>query len=187
MDLLDIPCMPCVHGIPESHWKCTFGDFDFTEHQELKKLTLKFLEGDFWLYLYGPPGRGKTHYAVALHRAMVAKMGWESAGSSSFVEWTKLTRLMRESVGDFQQDAMLKAFQEPDVLVIDDIIGKLTDFQVRTLEELVRERHSSSRRIVVTSNEPFDWFLSMFSAHEVSRIRSKCVALTFGGVDRRVT
>ncbi len=103
MDLLEIPCSPVVHGVPESHWKCGFGNFDFSTCPDLKKLTQTFLKNEqfCWLYLWGPPGRGKTHYAVALHRALVAQRGWTGAESSIFVEWVRLCEDLRDSFGDY--------------------------------------------------------------------------------------
>ena len=187
-DALEIPCMPVVHGVPESHWNCTFGNFDFTTYPVLKALTTKFLDRKriFWLYLAGPTGRGKTHYAVALHRAIVARVGWEGVESSAFTEWQTMSEELRESFSDYSYDERMRAYLEPETLIIDDLIGKLRDFQVRMLEEIIRERHARKKRLIVTSNESFDSFTSMFSAHEVSRITSVCVAVELGGPDRRL-
>ncbi len=70
--------------------------------------------------------------------------------------------------------------------MVDDLVGKQKDFQVKILEEIVRERHSAKKRLVITSNEPFDRFCGMFSAHEVSRVGQVCATVQFGGVDRRL-
>lgn len=188
VDRLNIPCLPVNNGIPVSHQDKTFVDFDFQGNEEMKQLTLKFLanEKPFWLYLPGKTGRGKTHYAVALHRAIVAKMGYEGAESSTFVEWSVFTQDLRESFSDHSYDERLRTYLECDVLFLDDIIGQQADFKLRILEEIVRERHANQRRLVVTSNEPFDRFLGLFGAHEVSRIESMMVVLPFEGRDRRL-
>lgn len=187
-DRLTIPCMPTNNGIPPSHWGATFENFDFDGNEELKKITQQFLarEKVFWLYLNGKTGRGKTHYAVALHRAVVAANGFEGADSSTFSEWTTMCQELRESFGDHSYDERLQAYLESEVLVIDDLLGPQADFKLRILEEVVRERHSKQRRLVVTTNESFEWFRGMFEAHEVSRIESMTVAVPFAGRDRRL-
>lgn len=187
MDKLEIPCIRSVNGIPDSHRDCTFENFDFSDCTELKKYTLSFLKNEkpFWMYLWGQTGRGKTHYAVALHRAMVAQIGWEAADSSTFIEWNVLVREARKSFGDHTYDSLMENWLECETFVIDDIIGKLADFQVRILEEVIRDRFAQNRRLVVTSNEPFDTFLGYFGSHEVSRIQSCCLVVEFIGEDRR--
>jgi DNA replication protein DnaC len=179
--------MPVENGIPTSHTKSTFANFDFSSCPHLKDWTIKFVNGEksFWLYLWGPTGRGKTHYSVALHRAIVAKIGWESAGSSTFIQWAELVSEIRNSFSDHSTDDLLEAYLECDVLVIDDLTGGLVDFQIRILEQVVRQRHATSRRLVITSNEPYETWLGRFEAHEVSRIKEVCMAVEFGGPDRR--
>jgi DNA replication protein DnaC len=176
------------NGIPPSHQGASFEDFDFGDNEELKRLTTRFLKREkvFWFYLYGKTGRGKTHYAVALHRAIVARNGFEGADSSTFVEWVSFTQEMRDSFSDHSYDERMRAYLEADVLFLDDVIGQQVDFKLRILEEVVRERHSQGRRLVITSNESFEWFKGLFSAHEVSRIDSAMVVVPFVGRDRRL-
>ena len=188
IDRLKIPCMFVNNGIPPSHQGASFADFDFEGNEDLKSLTTRFLEGEktFWLYLQGMTGRGKTYYAVSLHRAVVALNGFEGADSSTFVEWVSFTQEMRESFGDHSYDERMRAYLEADVLFLDDVIGQQVDFKLRILEEIVRERHAQGRRLVITSNESFEWFKGLFSAHEVSRIESTMVVVPFVGRDRRL-
>lgn len=188
MDRLKLPCMMTVNGIPPSHQGVSFNNFDFEGDENLKKVTVRFLEGGkpFWMYLHGKTGRGKTHYAIALHRAIVAANGFEGADSSTFVEWSSLAQEMRESFDDHSYDERMAAYLEAEVLILDDLIGQQADFKLRMLEEIVRERHADNRRLVITSNESFDWFKGLFSAHEVSRIESSTVVVPFKGRDRRL-
>jgi DNA replication protein DnaC len=187
MDTLDLPCMPVVNGIPSSHSESTFANFDFASCPSLKEWTLALIERTkyFWLYLHGPTGRGKTHYSVALHRAIVAHVGWESTGSSTFVQWRDLISDIRNSFGDHTTDDLLAVYLECDILIIDDVTGSLADFQIRTLEQIVQQRHAMKKTLVVTSNEPYETFLGRFEAHEVSRIKEVCMPAMFGGLDRR--
>lgn len=187
MDILNVPCIPVSNGVPSSHFGATFANFDFSSCPNLKGWTKKFIDREklFWLYLHGPTGRGKTHYSVALHRAIVAKVGWESAGSSTFVPWNELVYEIKASFDDHSTDELMAAYLECDALIIDDITGGLADFQIRILEQIVRQRHALERRLVITSNEPYNSFLKRFEAHEVSRIKEVCMAVEFVGHDRR--
>lgn len=186
-DILDIACSPVVNGIPQSHWKCDFKTFDFESYPELKDIVLRFFAGEhFWIYLHGEPGRGKTHLAVALHRAIVQKVGWESTDSSTIIEWSELCREVKKSFSNYSYEDLMDAYCEAETLILDDVNGKLAEFQVRMLEDVIRNRFSLNRRLIITSNEPFETFLSWFGAHEVSRIKSLCAACRMGGLDRRL-
>ncbi len=186
MKTLNIPTLACIHGIPRSHQQCSFGNFDFADNEELIDWTLRFLTGEkFWMYLEGEPGRGKTHYVVALHRALVAKAGYEGADSSVFVEYRKLMNYLRSGVAEFAVDDILHEFLDSECLIIDDLNGTISDFEMKRLEEIVIDRCADHKRLVITSNENYANFLGRFSVHEVSRIQSLCVAIHFGGTDRR--
>ncbi len=188
MDTLDVPCTPVVNGVPTVHFGSDFKNFDFSGLESLKNLTLEFLkcEKRFWLYLWGQPGRGKTHYSVALHRAIVALRGHSGSGSSNFTEWAPFCIAMKETLSDYSYDDYLGGMLDCETLILDDVTGKLTEFQMKILEAIVQERHSQERRLVITSNEPWERFLSLFSAHEQSRVISMTAAVCFQGPDRRV-
>lgn len=187
---LGVPSIDVIQGVPESHRGCSFENFDFVDNSALFSLATNFLgfqEGGsfFWLYLQGEPGRGKTHFAVALYKALAARLGWVGSDSCVFVEFRRLIEELKASLADYSYDEVLNSFCEAECLILDDVIGKFTDFEMKSLESLIRERHASHRRLVITSNEDFGNFLSLFSAHEVSRIQEVCVQFKFAGLDRR--
>lgn len=188
MDTMDIPTCDVVNGIPSSHYDKHLSNYDFRGNKQLKVLTCKFLAGErCWLYLHGRTGTGKTHYAVGVHRAIVAACGFEGADSSTFCTWADLIHDIRDSFERKNYDQLVDVYLECDTLIIDDLTGHLTDFQVRFLEEVVRRRHANGRRLLITSNEPFETFLGRFSEHEISRIRSVTASVQFAGPDGRLS
>jgi DNA replication protein DnaC len=188
IDSLNIPTSDAVHGIPRSHYGAHLLNFDFRGDRDLKRLACRFLDGErFWLYLHGRTGTGKTHFAVGLHRAIVASLGFEGADSSSFTTWSDLVYDVRRSFDRKNYEQVVDAYLECDALIIDDLTGHMQDFQSRLVEEIVRRRHANDRRLVITSNEPYERFLGLFGEHEVSRIRSVCVAAQFVGPDGRLS
>lgn len=188
MDRIEVDSIPVVRGVPESHWDCFFDNFDFEEHEELREITLRFLEGEQgWLYLHGQPGRGKTHYAVALHRALVAQLGFEGAESSIFIEFRRMMEELRASNEDFSVDARLEAYLASETLILDDVTGAMSPYDVKILEEIIKRTHASEGRLVITSNEESSRFLSMFGEHEVSRFQELAYIVSFGGLDHRTS
>jgi DNA replication protein DnaC len=187
IDALDLPSSGLVKDIPKSHWGCHFHTFDFRGNGELKELTRRFVRGDrFWMYLHGKTGTGKTHYAVSLYRAIVAHVGYLGDESVGFTTWGDLCKDLKGSFDDKSYDDRMDGYLGCDALVVDDVTGHLKDYQVRFLEQIVQQRHAEDRRLVVTSNEPFERFLGFFSDHEVSRVRSRCAVVPFTGPDGRL-
>lgn len=188
MNILKVETIPVVKGIPKSHIKCSFGNFDFYDNDDLLEYTSRLLLGEkFWLYVEGNPGLGKTHFAVALHRSLVAKKGFEGKDSSIFVEWRKLVLELREAVSNFTVDDEIHGLCEAETLVLDDVSGSMSDFEIKNIEKIVVDRWAADKRLVITSNEPYVDFLGKFSAHEVSRIQNKTVAIRISGMDRRIS
>ena len=188
MDILDIECLPVVKGIPESHWDCAFDNFDFAECQFLKSMTQLFLDNEpMWLYIHGQPGRGKTHYAVALHRALVALHKFEGAESSIFVEFKRMMDELKASIDNFTVDERLAGYLDSETLILDDVTGSLTDFETRMLEDIIKRRHASQDRLIITSNEEESRFISMFGEHEVSRFQELTYIVKLGGLDKRTS
>jgi DNA replication protein DnaC len=176
-----------MNGIPLSHLGCHLNTFDFRGDKELKKLTCRFLAGErFWLYLHGRTGVGKTHFAVGVHRAIVSALGYEGADSSVISVWPDMTNEVKKSFDGKNYVELIDVYMASDTLIIDDLTTNVRDFQSSLLEEIVRRRHAENRRLVITSNESYDSFLGLFGEHEVSRIRSTTVAVTFDGPDGRL-
>lgn len=104
------------------------------------------------LVLYGDVGRGKTHLAVALLRALILTHG----ASARFVEFTHLVADLRAGIERGNMNEVLDGLGSVDVLVIDEL-GKgrttgMTEFEGTVLDEIVSRRYNAMKAIVATSN-----------------------------------
>jgi DNA replication protein DnaC len=104
------------------------------------------------LVMYGEPGRGKTHLAVAIVRELVFRHGV----NAGFVEFTHLLASIREGIGrDDPTATSLEPYVAPQVLVIDELAkGRRTEWEVSILDELVSRRYNAGRTLIATTNFP---------------------------------
>jgi DNA replication protein DnaC len=136
----------------------TIEEFDFTFQSTLRLATMgSFLSPDFVtegrsLILYGKPGRGKTHLAIALaYRAI------QNGFDASFVTAAALIdELSAASRTGGLRDA-LTTFVRPHVLIVDEV-GYLTygDDAANSLFHVVNERHIRKRAMIFTTNKDPD-------------------------------
>ena len=123
------------------------------------------------LYLWGPPGRGKTHlaYAIAIKQL--------KAGRSVEV------LAVRELVGKFRRKnyedevAEMEKLRKVDVLIIDDLgQGRDTDFAISVVTDILNKRSLNCKNgLVITSNLFLDDLAAKY--HEdriVSRLGGVC-------------
>jgi DNA replication protein DnaC len=113
----------------------------------------RWLEGDRWLYLWGPAGRGKTGAAIAALHALVGR-----GATGLYAEVRDLLWHLRSSYADVgafaaQPDQRWDQLQDVEVLILDDLgAERRTDWANETLGQLVAIRHRRLRRTVITSN-----------------------------------
>jgi len=133
----------------------TIDDFDFTFQSALRLNMLgSYLSPDFVsegrsVILYGKPGRGKTHLAVAIaYRAI--QNGFDALFTTAAVLIDELSRAGRD--GCFRE--ALATYTHPHVLVVDEM-GYLTygPDAANVLFHVVNDRHLKSRPMVFTTNK----------------------------------
>ena len=139
------------------------------------------------LYVHGPNGTLKTVFACCMTKALV-NMGYS-------VRFENSRALMTEIQGMFggnRTDALERCFACR-VLVLDDL-GKEqpTANAVSMLYELIEQRYSAMKPIVVTTNFDRAMLAERLSAGDpstadaiVSRLSESCDTLFLGGPDRR--
>jgi DNA replication protein DnaC len=138
----------------------TIDDFDFTYQSSLRLSLLgSALSADFVtegrsLVLYGKPGRGKTHLAVAIaYRAI--QNGFEVCFTTAAKMIDELSCAGREG----RLAETLTAYTHPHVLVIDEV-GYLAygDDAANVLFHVVNDRHLTMRSMIFTTNKALaDW------------------------------
>lgn len=158
--------------------------------QKMIQVSKAYQEGQtFNTWLYGEPGTGKTHLAVAAIRTINEL----SSGKFTclFVNTSKLMQDIRRTFsnngfGGETESSYIERCASPDILVLDDLgaesgrIGKenqASDFVHRVLYAISNERLKKST--IITTNLTFDELETIYDKKLVSRLKGKHLALDF--------
>lgn len=148
-------------GVQIAHFPAvkTLDDFDFAFQPSLDQrlvrelATSRFVASAENLLLFGPPGVGKTHLAIALGRAAV-----EHGHSVLFVTATALLTALARAESEGQLVDKLTFFAKPKLLVIDEL-GYLP-FEQRAAHlffQLVAKRYERTSTLITTNQLVTQW------------------------------
>jgi DNA replication protein DnaC len=134
----------------------TIDEFDFTLQSTLRLSLLgsylgpELLADGRNLVLYGKPGRGKTHLAIA-----IAYKAIQNGFDASFTTAAALIDDLSRAFQNNSFRAALLPYIEPHVLVIDEV-GYLSygHDAANVLFHVVNERHLKKRPMIFTTNKP---------------------------------
>lgn len=104
------------------------------------------------LYLWGPPGVGKTHLAVG---AMVRLLEMNPSLDASFLEWQIWLQELKLSWGDSDRSKVGEVTRRAwaDVVVFDELgAGIPTETQIEQIQLILARTYSDKRTLIVTSN-----------------------------------
>ena len=149
-------------------------------------LSLAFVERAQDFVFYGPSGRGKTHLAVALGQACVAR-GWEVR----FFTASQLVLALRRSAGDGTLEAFLRDVGRCSLLIVDEFGYVPFDVEGARLLWQVLSDCYERRSVVFTTNIEFSrWGTVMadekLAAATVDRVVHHGRLVEFGGTSRRI-
>lgn len=189
--------------IPRRYDHCTLDSFELhhPSHAEAAAIVRDWFE--LWpaaghgLFLLGRPGRGKTHLAVAVARALIEQKG----ATVVFVEQRDLLKSLQgtfEEGAETRQSEVLRPVLEADLTVLDDLgAGRTTAWARDVLHDLIVHRYNNDRPLVMTSNleigeEQRGAAASSLSLRDrlgdalMSRLHEMCRFVRVGGEDYRV-
>jgi DNA replication protein DnaC len=140
--------------------RLTLADFDWRFNPRLPRQacfelhTLKFIGEGANALIIGKPGTGKSHIAKAM-----AYQATLQGHTVRYVEAdTEFARFALASTAE--QAALLRAYVEPDLLVLDDLFlaRRIADASAELLQTVVHQRYKHRRSVIVTSNRVVqDW------------------------------
>ena len=171
----------------------SLADFDWRFNPKLPRSacfelhTLKFIGEGANALIIGKPGTGKSHVAKA-----VAYQATLQGYDVRYVEAD--TEFARYGLASTQEQAeQLKAWVEPDLLVLDDLFlaRRIADISAELLQVIVHQRYKLRRAIVITSNRVVqDWGKYLGDATMATtildRLMHRCAMLEFEGKSYRL-
>ncbi len=146
--------------IPKRYYHCEFSNFEFEgPHRSLapaRMAACRFVEeypiDKTGLMLVGRAGRGKTHLAVGIAKALIQEKGVDCI----FYDYAELLKEIQDSYNpsvDATELGLLRPVFETEVLVLDDLGSvRPTEWRWDTIRLILNTRYNKSLTTIITTN-----------------------------------
>lgn len=142
------------------------------------------------LVLLGPPGTGKTWFAVRLLGEIACTHPWRLGIDLAFYDARRALEDMKAAFGTDQDDKILRRMMHTRLLVLDDIpLGggpgkRASEWAVERYSLILMERHSNLLQTIITANATSLDAFDSIDPRVTSRLHEGIVR-SFAGEDRR--
>lgn len=195
-----------ITGIPKAHYNSYLSNFenryktkDSKFYQKLESivnwlLTLDLKENPKYVFLCGTAGCGKSHFMVALYRALVHRLGYSQGDGAFFIPFGLLAE---EIIGLFPQNipirTSLQGYTQARWLFLDDFTSSERVFKQDSLEftifrDILIDRYERQNVLVTSSNlDAIDLLPEidkLFGGYVASRIHASEI-IQFPAIDFR--
>lgn len=173
--------------------RLTLVDFDWRFNPKLPRQacfelhSLKFISEGLNALIIGKPGTGKSHVAKAV-AYQATLQGFDVRYVEADTEFAHFALATAK-----EQAALLRAFVDPDLLVLDDLFlaRRIPDAAAELLQSIVHQRYKRKRSVLVTSNRVVqDWGKYLGDATMATtildRLMHRAVMLEFEGKSYRL-
>ena len=196
MSITDSRCVDCSRnrnlekaGIPKKYWESSLENLTINPYNKdiISFCNENMLKGKTKpsLFLYGPCGTGKTHIAVASVRDLVDRRN---------VLFTTVPQLLLNIRSTFDSNSqkiteqrIINMYGSCGMLVLDDFgAEKISDWSRQIVGQIVHERDSNSRPMIITSNMSITEVSKQMDKRIASRIAGSCLIWKLNGSDYRM-
>lgn len=133
-----------------------------------------------WLVLLGAVGVGKTWQAAAAYRAVCHDHGLDGLAIT-------VPDLLAGSLPSASERLSLRTYEKIPVLLLDDLVGGLSEWKADVLFQLISARDAGNRLTIITSNLRREEVRPILGDRMASRLSHRARLVLLEGPDRRLS